>query len=74
MIKSKDSAGPGGKVSVVDFGAKKQKRVCRSTFAAETNAASDALEHGKTLQLALHQISNGVAPACELLPLQTNGR
>ena len=34
----------------------------------------DALEHDKTLQLALHQVHCRITPACELLPLQTNGR
>ena len=59
---------------MLDFGVRKQKRVCRSTFSAEINALSDSLEHGKTLQLALHQIERGISPASELLVLQTNGQ
>ena len=74
MTKAKDSEGPGGRVSVMDFVVRKQKRVCGSTFSAEINALSDSLEHGKTLQLALHKIERGISPASELLVLQTNGQ
>ena len=68
VIQSADESGPGGKCCVVDFGARKQKRVCRSTFSAELNALSDAIEHGKMVQLILHQVQVGMLkkplPSC----------
>jgi hypothetical protein len=49
---------PGGKCLILDYGTKKHKRVNRSTFAAELNAAVDTLDVAKIVQLTLEEILN----------------
>ena len=66
LISSASEPSPGGQMSFVDFGCRKQKRVCRSTFAAELTALTDATECGRTVQMALHQIIAGVTSAAVL--------
>ena len=47
---------PGGKCLVLDYGTKKHKRVNRSTFAAELNAAMDTLDIATIVQFTLEEI------------------
>jgi len=42
--------------NIVDFFSRKQRRIVRSTFGAETNAAADGIESGKLLAYALAEI------------------
>ena len=44
-------------VQILDWSARRQKRVVRSSFAAELNSAADALEHGKLISLALTEVA-----------------
>ena len=47
-----------GDVHVIDFGCRRQKRVVRSTFSAEINAAIDSLECRFLVQLAYCEITH----------------
>ena len=44
-------------VQILDWSARRQKRMVRSSFAAELNSAADALEHGKLISLALTEVA-----------------
>ena len=50
---------PGGIFHVIEHYSRKQKRVVRSTFAAELHALIDAIEHGKLIMFALTEILCG---------------
>ena len=65
---------PGGRCQVVDWYARKQPHVCRSTFAAELHGALDA--HGQALivQHLLTEIMQGPASPSELARLQSAGQ
>ena len=43
----------GGKLHVLEYYSRKQRRVCRSTFAAELNAIADALEIARLINLTV---------------------
>jgi hypothetical protein len=45
-------------VQVLDWSAKRQKRVVRSTFAAELNSLADATEQGKLIALAITELTD----------------
>ena len=47
---------PGGECIILDYGTKKHKRVNRSTFAAELNAAVDTLDIATIVQYTLEEI------------------
>ena len=49
-----DSRTPGGPFHVLEAYSRKQRRVTRSTLAAETQAATDAYEQGKKIASAYH--------------------
>ena len=49
---------PGGECLVLDYGTKKHKRVNRSTFAAELNAAVDTIDIATIVQYTLEEIFN----------------
>ena len=51
-----DANTPGGAFHVIEAYSRKQRRVTRSTLAAETQAALDAYETGKSIASALHQL------------------
>ena len=47
---------PGGKIQIIDICSRKQRRVTRSTFAAELQLLVDSVETGKILCYALAEI------------------
>ena len=51
-----DHRGPGGPIHVLEAYSRKQRRVTRSTLAAETQAAIDAYEIGKKIAAAYHML------------------
>jgi len=51
-----DSEGPGGYLHLIEWGSKKQKRVCRSTYAAELNSLVDSYEVGKVITAAATEL------------------
>jgi hypothetical protein len=52
-----DAAPESTQVQILEWASRRQKRVVRSTFAAELNSMADAIEGGKLLNLALTEIS-----------------
>jgi hypothetical protein len=59
VIGESDSATASGNCHLVDFVVRRQKRVVRSTFSAELNALSDAVETVLLTQLIFHQVHCG---------------
>ena len=47
---------PGGKANTVEYYSRKQRRIVRSTFGAETNGAADAVEIGRMIAYTLAEI------------------
>jgi hypothetical protein len=64
---------PGGLVHILEFYARKQRRVTRSTYSAELNAASDAFEFGKLVALTLAEALCPYGSIRELLVLEEKG-
>ena len=50
-----NSENPGGTMHVIDFYSRKQRRITRSTFAAELHGLADALEFSKIVVFAVHE-------------------
>ena len=50
---------PGGQLHIIEHYSRKQKRVVRSTFAAELHALVDSIEHGKLLMYAMCEVYFG---------------
>eukprot|EP00972_Heterocapsa_arctica_P017795 2629053-Heterocapsa_arctica.AAC.1 len=67
-------ASPGGQVQVLDWYARKQPHVCRSTFAAELHAALDAINQGMVIQGVLTELKVGPTTAVVLEQMQTDGK
>ena len=61
LLTVKTSEHPGGECVILDYGTKKHKRVNRSTFAAELNAAVDTIDIATIVQFTLEEIFN---PQC----------
>ena len=55
-----------GFLHIVEFYARKQRRVCRSTYSAELNAASDAYEFAKLVAMTLAEVI-APCPSAKLL-------
>ena len=68
------SQDPGGKLHIIEHYSRKQKRVVRSTFAAEIHALVDSIEHGKLLMYALCEIYFGPQKPEELIKIEELGR
>ena len=64
---------PGGRCQVLDWYARKQPHVCRSTFAAELHAALDATGQAVLVQSALTEIAQGPRTAQQLRDAQLAG-
>ena len=58
---------PFGTVAVLEFYSRKQRRVCRSTFAAELRSVLDGFEIAKLIQYACEEVMCGQLGAAELL-------
>ena len=65
---------PGGNLHIIEHYSRKQKRVVRSTFAAEIHALVDSIEHGKLLMYALCELEYGPQKAIDLLKIEELGR
>ena len=65
---------PGGNLHVIEHYSRKQKRVVRSTFAAEINALVDSYEFGKLLMFALCELECGPMKPEDLIRLDDIGR
>jgi hypothetical protein len=65
---------PGGYVHVIEFYARKQRRVTRSTFSAELNGLSDAMEFARLLAMTLAEILAPYPNARDLIMLEESGR
>ena len=67
------STSPVGRVQLLDWFARKQPHVCRSTFAAELHAALDGLNQAMLVQTTLHEVQHGVMSADALLRARESG-
>ena len=65
---------PGGKLQIVDFYSKRQRRIVRSTFGAELNALVDGFEIGKLLALTMAELSEPGHTVTSLRALEESGR
>ena len=66
-------ADPGGICNVVDFFARRQRRVVRSTFGAETHSLADGVEVGKLIACTLAEILVPNSTAGSLMRLEETG-
>jgi len=74
MIVAQDQeCSPTGMVAVLDFYARKQSHVCRSTFAAELHSALDAYNQAFIIQCALTELTLGAQTATQLLERTAQG-
>ena len=60
-------------VHILDYAARKQQHVTRSTFAAELFAACDGVDHAWLISLTLHEIERGCPGASEARRLREEG-
>jgi uncharacterized protein YwbE len=58
LLTFKSDTHPGGECVILDYGTKKHKRVNRSTFAAELNAAIDTVDVATVVQFTLEEVFN----------------
>ena len=65
---------PGGSCQILDWFARKQPHVCRSTFAAELHASLDAANQSVLIQALLTELKLGTKSASTLCELQDAGR
>ena len=63
----------GGRVHVLEFFARKQRRVCRSTFAAELNGIADALEIARLINMTIASCYKPQANPQSLQKLEDEG-
>ena len=61
-------------LQVLEFVAKKQSRICRSTFTAELYSALDLCGLASTISLAMTEILSGPRPAHQLAEMQEQGQ
>ena len=64
---------PGGKANTVEFYSRRQRRVVRSTFGAETNGAADAVEIGRMIAYTLAEILTPDCTAAVLTRMDETG-
>ena len=64
---------PGGNCHILEWYARKQRRVTRSTFSAELNAASDAYEFAKLIAMTLAECIRPYPSIQSLVALEENG-
>lgn len=63
----------GGAVHVLEFYSRKQRRVTRSTFSAELNALSDAIDIGRLIALTFSELLRPYPQASVLVKLEEQG-
>lgn len=64
----------GGAVHVLEFYSRKQRRVTRSTFSAELNALSDAIDIGRLIALTFSELLRPFPQASSLVKLEEQGQ
>ena len=64
---------PNGRVHVIDWFARRQPHVCRSTFAAELHSHLDGMNQGLLIQTVLTKIALGPLSAAQLSELLETG-
>ena len=65
---------PGGKVHIIEYYSRRQRRITRSTFAAELHGLADSLEIGKIIAMACTEISTPNLTASKLSQLEESGK
>ena len=65
---------PGGVCNVIDFFARRQRRVVRSTFGAETHSLADGIEIGKLIAFTLTELLVPRSTAQSLVELEQSGK
>jgi hypothetical protein len=73
-IASKEDHHPGGLLHIIEFYARKQRRVTRSTYAAELQALADSIEVGRLIALAATEINRANITATQLYQLEGQGK
>ena len=74
LVDGTGNASPGGHVQVLDWYARKQPHVCRSTFAAELHAVLDAVNQAIVVQALLTELRHGPMTATALADMQGVGK
>lgn len=74
MICEHNDHHPGGHCHVLEWYARKQRRVTRSTFSAELNAASDAYEFAKLIAMTVSECIQPQPSVRALVALEENGK
>ena len=64
---------PGGRLHILEFYARKQRRVTRSTFSAELNALSDTYEFAKLIAMTVCECISPHPYATTLTHMEENG-
>jgi hypothetical protein len=64
----------GGTFHVIEFSARKQRRICRSTYAAELNAMADSLEITRLIAMTLSSCFRPYPDAKTLQQAEDNGQ
>ena len=65
---------PGGLSNVIEYYSRRQRRVVRSTFGAETNGAADAVEIGRMIAYTMAEITTPNCTAAILTRLDETGQ
>jgi hypothetical protein len=73
MLVEQNDLDPGGSCHILDFYARKQRRVTRSTYSAELNAASDCYEFCKLVALTLAEAIRPYPSIRTLMSLEETG-
>ena len=71
---SSSPSSPGGKFHVIDFYSRRQRRITRSTFAAELHGLADSLEIGKIIAMAFTEIAIPNLSPAKLSHLEESGK
>lgn len=64
---------PGGVLHVIDWYSRKQRRVTRSTYSAELNGLSDAVDFGKLICITLSEVLFDIPHASTLIAMEECG-
>ena len=70
MVTNPAYPSPFGQCTLLDFVSRRQKRVCRSTFAAEIRAFNDCCERARVIQLAVEEAMYGPITAAKALKME----
>jgi hypothetical protein len=74
IAEQKYADNPGGNLHIIEYYARKQRRVTRSTYAAELQALADAVEVGRLVNLAYTEIMIANVTATRLMQLENHGQ